>query len=155
MADKGIRPYTNAKFIELARTAQFGDRKANAAFRANIIADVCEQFGISHASGATAYNNAFIEARKIPEVADLLQGLGRPEDKKGGRKPKAKPTDTAVAEDNAVVNRDAEYVEEQQTVFTVKKKSDGTVVAEGLSFEDAKSLVARAAAAKKAKLYWV
>ena len=156
MADKGIRPYTNAKFIELARTTQFGDRKANALFRATVIADVCEAFGISHASGATAYNNAFIEARKVPELAELLKGLGRPEDKKGGRKPKAKPTDAPGNEvSTEVVNRDADPIEEQQTVFTVKKKSDGTVVAEGLSLEDAKKLVEKAAAAKKAKLYWV
>ena len=155
MADKGIRPYTNAKFIELARTTQFGDRKVNAAFRANVIADVCEAFGISHASGATAYNNAFIEARKVPELAEILKGLGRPEDKKGGRKPKAKPAEGGEVS-TEVVNRDAEPVEEPvQTLFTVKKKSDDTVIAENLSFEDATALVAKAAAAKKAKLYWV
>jgi len=155
MADKGIRPYTNAKFIELARTTQFGDRKANALFRATVIADVCEAFGISHASGATAYNNAFIEARKVPELAELLKGLGRPEDKKGGRKPKAKPAESGEVS-TEVVNRDADPVEESvQTLFTVKKKSDDTVIAENLSFEDATALVAKAAAAKKAKLYWV
>lgn len=155
MADKGIRPYTNAKFIELARTAQFGDRKANALFRATVIADVCEAFGISHASGATAYNMAFIEARKVPELAELLKGLGRPEDKKGGRKPKAKPVEGNEVS-TEVVNRDAEPVEEPvQMLFTVKKKSDDTVIAENLSFEDATALVAKAAAAKKAKLYWV
>ena len=155
MADKGIRPYTNAKFIELARTTQFGDRKANALFRATVIADVCEAFGISHASGATAYNNAFIEARKVPELAELLKGLGRPEDKKGGRKPKAKPAEGGEVS-TEVVNRDADPVEESvQTLFTVKKKSNDTVIAENLSFEDATALVAKAAPAKKAKLYWV
>ena len=155
MADKGIRPYTNAKFIELARTSQLGDRKANALFRATVIGDVCEQFGISHASGATAYNNAFIEARKVPELAELLKGLGRPEDKKGGRKPKVKTEAAPATEGGELVNCDADPIEEQQTIFTVKKKSDGTVVAEGLSLEDAKKLVEKAAAAKKAKLYWV
>ena len=43
----------------------------------------------------------------------------------------------------------------EQSEFKVCKKSDGTVVAEGLSFEAAKQLVNAAAAAKKAKLYWV
>jgi hypothetical protein len=40
-------------------------------------------------------------------------------------------------------------------VFAVRKKADDSVVAEGLGFEDAKALVAKAAAAKKAKLYFV
>ena len=40
-----------------------------------------------------------------------------------------------------------------QTLFTVKKKSDASVIAEGLSFEDATALVNKEAAAKKSKLY--
>jgi hypothetical protein len=42
-----------------------------------------------------------------------------------------------------------------QTEFKVCKKSDGTVVCEGLSFEEARDLVAKAKAAKKAALYYV
>ena len=159
MADKGIRPYINAKFLaEVPNFTPFNSSDVNARFRATVIGDTCEQFGITHASGATAYNEAKKQAFKLaetnPTLAEQLKGLGRPPEKNnGGRKPK---TETApVTEGSEVVNRDAEPIEEQQTVFTVKKKSDGTVVAEGLSLEDAKKLVEKAAAAKKAKLYWV
>jgi hypothetical protein len=44
---------------------------------------------------------------------------------------------------------------ETQTVFAVRKKADDSMIAEGLSFEAAQALVAKAAAAKKAKLYFV
>jgi hypothetical protein len=71
-------------------------------------------------------------------------GLGRAEDKKGGRKPKAKVT--VVVDDVAEV---------QQTEFSVFVKSTGALVAEKLSFENATALVAKAASQKKAKLYWV
>jgi len=139
MADKGIRVNVNHKFVELLpQRAEIG----NTRFRAEVIAYAMEEFGITLASAATHYNHAKIEAAKVPELAAQMEGLGRAEDKKGGRKPKVAATTEVVAE-------------VQQTEFTVCKKSDGTVVAEKLSFEDATALVAKAAAAKKAKLYWV
>jgi hypothetical protein len=142
MADKGIRVNVNHKFVELlAERATTG----NTRFRANVIGYAMEEFGITLASAATHYNHAFKEAKKVPELAELLAGLGRAEDKKGGRKPKAK-MEAAVAEAVAEV---------QQTEFTVKRKSDGAVIAEALSFEAAQALVAKAIAAKKSKLYWV
>jgi hypothetical protein len=142
MADKGIRVNVNNKFVELlAERATTG----NTRFRANVIGYAMEEFGITLASAATHYNHAFKEAKKVPELAELLAGLGRAEDKKGGRKPKAK-VEAAVAEAVAEV---------QQTEFTVKRKSDGAVIAEALSFEAAQALVAKAIAAKKSKLYWV
>jgi hypothetical protein len=142
MADKGIRVNVNHKFVELlAERATTG----NTRFRANVIGYAMEEFGITLASAATHYNHAFKEAQKVPELAELLAGLGRAEDKKGGRKPKAK-MEAAVAEAVAEV---------QQTEFTVKRKSDGAVIAEALSFEAAQALVAKAIAAKKSKLYWV
>lgn len=142
MADKGIRVNVNHKFVELLSTRAVS---GNTRFRAEVIGYAMEEFGITLASAATHYNHAFKEAKKLPELAELLVGLGRAEDKKGGRKPKAKVV--AVAE--------ADVVEEQQTVFAVKRKNDGAVIAEALSFEQATALVAKAAAAKKAKLYWV
>lgn len=53
------------------------------------------------------------------------------------------------------VNPPAAVAEPVQTLFNVRKKADDSTVAEGLSFEDARALVAKAAAAKKAKLYFV
>ena len=138
MADKGIRVNVNHKFAELLpQRAELG----NTRFRAEVIAYAMDEFGITLASAATHYNHAKIEAAKVPELAAQMEGLGRAEDKKGGRKPKAKV--------------EAVVAEEQQTVFTVKRKKDGAVIAEALSFEAATALVEKATAAKKAKLYWV
>ena len=135
--DKGIRPACNAKFAELLpQRAALG----NTEFRRAVMSFIVEEFGISVASAATHYNHAFKVAKEANPTA--VEGLGRPEDKKGGRKPKQ----------FAVVLDVSEPV---QTVFEVKKKSDGSVVASGLSFEDARELVNKAAAQKKAKLYWV
>jgi hypothetical protein len=139
MADKGIRVNVNYKFKELLpQRAELGNKR----FRAEVIGYAMEEFGISISSAATHYNHAFIEAKKLPELAEALVGLGRAEDKKGGRKPKVK----------IVV---ADVAELQQTEFTVKRKSDGAVIAEALSFEAATALVAKAKAAKKSALYWI
>lgn len=68
--------------------------------------------------------------------------------------------DAAAPADEEVLDTTA-FDEEQpapsaeQTEFTVKKKSTGEVVAEGISFEAAQELINKARAAKKAALYWV
>ena len=194
--DKGIRPAAIAKFAAML-PSRINTREGNTAFRKGVIAHLEEEFGITHAAGATHYNHAFIDAKKRAEtdtaLAELLVGLGRPEDKKGGRKPKAKPevkasvvpvpvnqllqnfiaagvvqgpqqpkleapaaVETAQAEQTPEGDpNDAGETGTEQTLFTVKKKSDDSVVAEGLSLEAARELVEKAAAAKKAKLYWV
>lgn len=140
MADLGIRLNVDRKFIDLLpQRLTLG----NTRFRAEVIGYAMESFGVTLASAATHYNHAKIEAAKVPEHAALMEGLGRAEDKKGGRKPKVK----AVVE--------ATVVEEQQVLFTVKRKKDGEMVAEGLCFADATALINKAAAAKKSKLYWV
>lgn len=151
--DKGIRPAARAKFVELNNLRNRGEygtdeRKANTKFRKEVMGFLMDEFGITLASAATHYNEAFKHVKGLN--AELVSNLGRPEDKKGGRKPKVK---VEAATEQAAPQEEVQ--EEVQTVFTVKKKSDGSVVAEGLSFEDAKALVAKAAAAKKAKLYWV
>jgi len=136
MADKGIRVNVNHKFVELLpQRAAMG----NTAFRKAVMSYAMEEFSITLASAATHYNHAFQVVRTA--TPDLVKDLGRAEDKKGGRKPK-----TATVE---------AVVEVEQTVFTVLKKSDSTVIAEGLSFEQARDMVNRATAQKKAKLYWV
>jgi hypothetical protein len=191
--DKGIRPFVNAKFAALLPT-RVNTREGNTLFRKTVMHSAMEEFGITLASAATHYNHAFIEARKAaetdPALATLLQGLGRPEDKKGGRKPKqqaapvtpsiipvptttllqqflapAAPAATLISQGirentathtitvNPVEFIDAQFQEQAQ--YKVCKKADGSVVAEGLSFDDAKALVEAAAKAKKAKLYWV
>lgn len=183
--DKGIRPFVNAKFIEL-NTARKAGTLTNTQFRKHVMCAAMEAFGITLASAATHYNHAF-QAMKKATPAEV-EGLGRPDDKKGGRKRKEvaaapatpsviptpatallqnflnaipAPTPTAPAAEGETAQAVEEQQEEQpappaeQTLFNVCKKSDGTVVAEGVSFEEAKALVAAAAKAKKAKLYWV
>lgn len=185
--DKGIRPACNAKFLaELP--SRVNTREGNVAFRKNVMAAVMEDFGITLASAATHYNHAFINAKEVAKtdavIEGLLVGLGRPEDKKGGRKPKAKPEAAAVVDtpaatsdvpdSNLISNGDemtgatliSEGVKEntsEQTVTVnpeapavvlhdVRKKSDGTVVASGLTLEAANELIAKAKQAKKASL---
>lgn len=217
--DKGIRPACNAKFLELLPT-RVNTREGNTAFRKNVIGFVMEQFGATLPSAATHYNHAFINARALavdekqtPEYRALLStqlaGLGRPEDKKGGRKPKPKAQPAATtpsviptpvnallqnfikagavpnAQPPAAVITDAaaqvgleDLHEEQQeeggeepsdeapqggdeqpadavpavTLYTVFKSVKGTEVAKDLTEDQADELIAKAAAAKKAKL---
>lgn len=175
MADKGIRPAAKAKFAELnilrrAGTAPYTGEKANTIFRKNVMGFLMEQFSISLASAATHYNEAFKSLKESDPAA--VEGLGRPEDKKGGRKKKEtpvgaaaptdaapageqQPTETPTGEEQPSDEQPTASPNPEQTVFTVKKKSDNTVVAENLSFEQAQELINKAAAAKKAKLYWV
>ena len=171
--DKGIRPACNAKFLELLPTRE-NTTKGNTAFRKNVMASIMEDYGVTLASAATHYNHAFLEAKKDPNNAALLQGLGRPEDKKGGRKPKAK-TDVAVTGAELLLSNvlaaragneggtaQAEAPKQEDTpaatllletkLYSVKKVADGTVVAENLTQAEAEALVAKAAAAKKSKL---
>ena len=120
----GIREFTNQLFIStLPELAALG----NTEFRRSVMAQTCAAFeGVSIASAATHYNHAKTEAAKVPELAALMVGLGRAEDKKGGRKP-------------------------LHTVDVIKVK-DGTVVAAGLSTAKAEAMIAAASAARKAKL---
>lgn len=151
--DKGIRAGVNFKFNEmLPQLATIGGK----AFRRQILDWTVEQYGVTMASASTHYNHS-----KHAADAATIAGLGRaPEKNNGGRKKKDAAVDAttpAALLNNmlaAVVKPEADAVVEQ-TEFKVCKKSDGSVVAEGLSFEAAKALVEKAAAAKKAKLYWI
>jgi len=91
--DKGIRPYCNAKFVELNNLRNRGEL-TNTQFRKNVMADVMDNFGITLASAATHYNHAFKTVKELN--GELVSGLGRADDKKGGRKPKAKLVAEAV-----------------------------------------------------------
>lgn len=171
--DKGIRPYCNEKFVELNNLRNRGEL-TNTQFRKSVIADVMENFGITLASAATHYNHAFKTVKALN--SELVSGLGRAEDKKGGRKPKAKVAavvqDTATMADvlrSSLLGNDDEMTGTEEAVettteaapeaaapvvitYSVRKASTGEVVAEGLTEEQANELIAKAAKAKKAKL---
>jgi hypothetical protein len=170
--DKGIRPYCNAKFVELNNLRNRGEL-TNTQFRKNVIADVMEQFSITLASAATHYNHAFKTVKELN--AELVSGLGRAEDKKGGRKPKAKVVaapggvlanmlqarsgnegDSAEGETAQAVETPVAEVKAEEpapvVTYSVRKVSDGTVVCSDLSLDAANALIDKAAKAKKAKL---
>ncbi len=190
--DKGIRPAVIAKFNALL-PQRVNTREGNTVFRKTVMASIMEDFGITLASAATHYNHAFLEAKKDTTKATLLLGLGRPEDKKGGRKPKPKTATPAVTtteaaslsdvllsnvlaarEGNEDQPAEAAAVEqagqeapaeevlqpaEELSVepaavqkYSVRKASDKSVVCSDLTLEEANTLIAKAAAAKKAKL---
>lgn len=169
--DKGIRPYCNAKFVELNNLRNRGEL-TNTAFRKSVMADVMENFGITLASAATHYNFAFKTAKELN--SELVSGLGRADDKKGGRKTNASkvaaavtailgdasPTSpgallanmmAAVAAAVETAPVEAAVVVAEQT-YTVTRVKDGAVIATGLVLSAAEALVAKAATAKKAKL---
>jgi hypothetical protein len=173
--DKGIRPYTNAKFVEFNNLRNRGEL-TNTQFRKNVIADVMEAFGITLASAATHYNHAFKTVKELN--SELVSGLGRAEDKKGGRKPKAKAETATVSdvllsnilqarkgnEGDSVDGETAQAVETPApqaavepevpavVLYAVRKVSDGTVVCSDLTLDAANALIEKAAKAKKAKL---
>ena len=118
---KGIRDFVNEKFAELLpQRAEMG----NTAFRAAVMQAAVMQYGISVASAATHYNHTLKFVRAAD--ASLVEGLGRPEGKKGGRKP--------------------------LNTFTVVTLKTGEVVQTGLSRAKAMELVAASLAKGKVKL---
>jgi hypothetical protein len=66
--------------------------EGNVAFRKGVMSQAMTDYGITLGAASSHYNHAFIQARKASAqdtaLAALLEGLGRPEDKKGGRKKK-------------------------------------------------------------------
>ena len=134
--DKGIRPYAVAAFIAQSPT-RINTRAGNTAFRKTMMAELMEQFGITLASAATHYNHAFIGAKTTHPA--LVEGLGRPEDKKGGRKPKAVVVAAAVAAilGDAAPVADAAPVDVTPTAVTLsdavqRRFSDAAAAASGL-----------------------
>jgi hypothetical protein len=143
--DKGIRPACNAKFAELLpQRAELG----NTEFRRAVMTYLVEEFGCSEASAATHYNHSFKAVKAL--TPELVEGLGRPEDKKGGRKKKGQ---LALDLEPVSVTTEQEAVAAAEpTLYTVVKAKDKTTVATGLTQEQADALIARATAQKKAKL---
>ena len=135
--DKGIRPEARNKFAELNEQRRRG-LLSNKDFRKAVMDHLIENFGITLASAATHYNEAFKFLKELN--AELVDWLGRAEDKKGGRKPKV------VTE---------EFVGPiLPALFNVVKAKDGTMVAERVTQEVAQALIDKAASQKKAKLQW-
>lgn len=149
---KGIRSAVNEHFIAMSKkriAGEFGDTQGtlsagNIAFRAEVIGFAIDAFGIKTTSASTAYNHAFKNAST--HCPELVAGLGRAADKKGGRKPGVKNTDPTAAEETV-----AEAVVEIKT-YTVSRKKDGTVVGTDLTLEEAEALVTKAIKGKKAAL---
>lgn len=79
---KGIREYTNARFNKYLIGFVSGEL-TGAAFRAKVMDGTSAKFGINVASAATHYNHALKMSRLASPTS--VEGLGRPDDKKGGR----------------------------------------------------------------------
>jgi hypothetical protein len=165
--DKGIRQGVKVKFAEmLPQLAELGGKK----FRRIILDWTVEQYGCTMAAASTHYNHAFQETKKA--TPEKVVGLGRPPEKnKGGRKKEVKAVEGAAPAGDAAATPEGEAaagtavitdaaagvgLEDLQAAapetFTVVKAKDGSVVAEGLTREQAEELIAKAKAAKKGNL---
>jgi hypothetical protein len=120
---QGIRDFCNQEFAAQLPRLQAGEVNGTE-FRATVMQAVVQKFSISVAAAATHYNHSL----KMQRIVDpnSIKGLGRPEDKKGGRKP--------------------------VHLVDVIKVKDGTVVAQAVSKGAAELMITKAATAKKAKL---
>jgi hypothetical protein len=118
---KGIRPFVNASFAKhLVNLAELG----NTGFRRAVMQETMQEFNISALTAATHYNFS-LKQQRANNPASVI-GVGRPENKKGGRK---------------VIHG-----------VTVVKAKTGEVVAEGVSSATAQTMIATAVSKKKAKL---
>jgi hypothetical protein len=101
--DKGIRAFARTYFAEQnalrVKGEVYSGPKANTAFRKAVMTKLMDEFGVTLASAATHYNEALIVVRKA--TPEAVEGLGRPADKKGGRKKKEAPAAEAPAAPDA------------------------------------------------------
>ena len=79
---QGIRAYTNARFNKYLIGFIAGEF-TGAEFRTKVMDGTVSKFGINVAAAATHYNHALKLARL--SAPESIEGLGRSEDKKGGR----------------------------------------------------------------------
>lgn len=149
---KGIRPAVRAEFIRLSvqrLSGEFGDISngtlsiGNVGFRKAVMSFQIDTFGSNVASASTAYNEAKDHAFTIDPA--LVVGLGREEDKKGGRKAGSKNSSEAP------VAKVEEVTPIVQT-YTVVRVKDGEVQGAELTIEQANAMIEKAAKGKKAKL---
>jgi hypothetical protein len=148
--DKGIRPFAIRAFMQtLPHRAELG----NTEFRRSVMSTMQEAFGLTVLQSATHYNHAFKEARRI--APDQVDGLGRAENKKGGRKRKQQQeelTPTQVEQAAEEAPQGPLYTVVQESVVTVVRAKDGEVVKANITPAEAALLIERAAAQKKARL---
>ena len=147
MSANTLRNAANTMFLQRLPgfTLPF-NAKTGREFRVGIILDLVQATGCTIAAASTHYAHAF---KRVKEgEPELVLGLGRPEGKNnGGRKRKQAPT--------MPVDELCGDLGEQQQVFEVRRCKDNVAIYTGLSYEDARAKVEKAAASKKAKLYWV
>ena len=151
-----IRAAASMMFVQLLPSrAEVGNKM----FRRNVMHYLCETFDCTVPAAATHYNYAFQDVKN--NTPAWVVGLGRAEGKNnGGRKKQLMqltaqelcgPQQPASSPDNSLTPN----LGPVQTEFCVKRSRDGMVVSAGMSFEAARAMVWRAAAGKKAKLYWL
>jgi hypothetical protein len=95
---KGIRDFvltTFAKHLPELASGKLDGKN----FRAKVMGDAQKKFGITVASAATHYNHALKTQRETAPAT--VEGLGRPDDKKGGR-PVLNPVSVVNARSGAV-----------------------------------------------------
>ena len=80
----GKKAFEHFNELRQLRAEPFTGPNANTAFRAHVMALMVYEFGITESSAATHYNYA-LKAVKANDPA-AVEGLCRPDDKKGGRK---------------------------------------------------------------------
>jgi hypothetical protein len=116
--DKGIRAFARTYFAEQnalrVKGEVYSGPKANTAFRKAVMTKLMDEFGVTLASAATHYNEALIVVRKA--TPEAVEGLGRPADKKGGRKKKEAPT---VAQDTSAGDTNTSDVAESTVLPTL------------------------------------
>jgi len=148
MAKGIIRASVLDTFINLSTKrldGEFGDissgtlSEGNIAFRSAVLEYAISTFNVNRTAAATHYNHAFKKVKA--EAPELVVGLGRSDDKKGGRKLGGKNTP-----------RDGSMVEQVELTYTVVRAKDGAVVANGVTKTVAEELITKAAKGKKAKL---
>ncbi len=116
---RGIRAFVDQEFAKQLVKFQAGEIDGKK-LRNLVCTKAIAKFEISNASAATHYNHSLTETRIA--TPNAVKGLGRPEGKKGGRKP--------------------------DSVYNVVNAKTGKLVAEGLSYGKASTMI-RAAEAKK------
>jgi hypothetical protein len=153
---KGIRSAVNAIFLELSHkriAGELGDIRSgtlsagNVAFRSTVMQFATNTFGINNASAATAYNHAFKMAKE--HYPTLVEGLGRSDDKKGGRKAKIITTENEM---NSLPHATEPAVTILEQLYDVVRLKDNELVASGVTAETGNELVEKAVRGKKAKL---
>jgi hypothetical protein len=127
--DKGIRSGVDFEFNRLLpQWREMGGRLPGSNFRHAVVAWAVENYEVTWSSGCTHYNHS-LQAAKVSRP-ELCEGLGRAEDKKGGRKTNASKLAAAlVAVEAATAGTAADTSEQfQEWVAAVAGAIPETVI---------------------------